>query len=432
MRHVSNAMIALALLGGAGYFLQKPSELQKARQKESEHQATVSSLKPLNARTGQVMSGTGLDVEANDLVPDIPLHGGYGNLYSPPYLNSDWQIGTALTKPDRGRRAAVLQDAPTPNTFLGIKEPDIGDDIRARTMMEPGQYQTDMNNFNGENGWQQGMTLVGKPNPQQAQIDARRVPITSLSKPSLGSIEIGPDEYMRMPTSVLGIKYDAAARGFNEIVRLPEKAIPVMNQMGAATAGGTGNANMRPESLNANPYTYTSVPKQNCYIDLNYTPNGDMGAYSGYWSNNVRGGEGQMVRKQDSMLGRAGGKSGHLGQGIAPEAMFKDPLTKEVEARVPGGTYAANPNQCDRIDMSMEGQHISPLPLGKDVEFRPPAAQNLPGYTSQTTLPFRQSQKIAEDNLIDQAVGGLTGIELHVGTQLQNPVFITPGLVARP
>lgn len=426
-------MIALTVLGGVGYLLQKPSDLQKAQQKRLDHQATLQSLKPLNARTGQPMtaasSGIG-DLEASDLVPDVPLRGGYGDQYSPPYLNADWQIGSALTKPDRGQRQATLQEPPRPGAFLGLNDMSLGDDMRARTMMEPGQYQRDFNNFNGENGWQQGMTLVGRPNPQQAQIDARRVPITSLSKPSLGSIAIGPDERTPNPTSTLGVSFNVAARGYNQIVRLPEKATAFENQMGAATPGGTGNANMRPEILNSNPYLYTGVPKQNCYVDLGWTPAGDMGA-NGFWGDTIRGTEGEMVRKRDSIVGRVGGKQAVLGCGIAPEAVMRAPLTKEVEARVPGGTYVDNPNQCDRIDMSMEGQHMSQVPLGKDIEHRETAAQNLPSYTGQGTLPFTQGQKQAQELLIENNVGGVAGLELHAGAELQNPVWIAPVYVNR-
>ena len=56
----------------------------------------------------------------------------------------------------------------------------------------------------GANGWQQGMTLVGRPNPQQAQIDSRKYPITSLSKP-FSNTYIGPDTRRPNATSTLGM-----------------------------------------------------------------------------------------------------------------------------------------------------------------------------------------------------------------------------------
>ena len=420
-------MLAIGVLGGLGYLMQKPSELQKAQQKEQQHEAKMQELRPVNARTG-VPVDTAAGAFDSDYFPDVPLRGGYGDQYSPAYLNADWQLGTAITK---GHKQTVFQEAPLPSTFLGLKDMNLGDDIRARTMMNAPQYQTDMNNFNGENGWAQGMALVSRPNPQQAQIDSRRVPITTLSKPSLGSIVVGPDDRRPNPTTVLGVAFDTAARGgLNEMVRLPERASAFENQMGAATPGGTGNANMRPEILNLNPYGYTRTPKHNCYIDLQWDPAGNMGA-NGFFGDTRRGYEGQVVRKKDSVLGQVGGKAAHLGNVIYPDAITKEPLTAEVEARLPGGTYVDNPNHCDRIDMSMEGLHVSPLPVGKDVENRETAAQNLPGFTPQNILPFQQGQRQAQELLIQQDVGGADSLELHAGTLLGNPYHIAPDYVSR-
>ena len=419
-------MLAIGVLGSLGYLMQKPSDLQTATAKSEARRAEVEELKPINARTGEKVEAGA--VTSSDLFPDVPLRGGYGDRWSPPYLNAKWEIGTAITK---GHKQTVLQEAPLPDTFLGLKDLTLADDIRARTMMEPRQYQTDFNNFNGANGWAQGMTLVGRPNPQQAHIDSRRYPITSLSKPSLGSITIGPDERRPNPTSVLGIGYDAAARGgYNQVVRLPERATAFENQMGAATPGGSGNLNMRPEILNMNPYAYTRTPKATCYVDLKWDPAGDMGA-NGYWGDTRRRFEGEMVRKHDSVLGQVGGKSAHLGNTIYPDALYREPLTKEVEARVPGGTYVDNPNHCDRIDMSMEGEHVSAIPVGKDVLHRETAAQNLASFTQQNVLPFEQTQRQAQELLIQQDVGGADSLELHAGTLLQNPYAVPASYVSR-
>jgi hypothetical protein len=413
-------MIALAVAGLAGYALSSPSEHQLEEARKQERQAQLHSLAPLHPITGQLnTAGTSL---TSDIAPDFSNRGGYGD--DPPlYLNSNFELGTAITK---GHKQTAYQEAPRPGTFLGMNDTYLGDDIRNRTMMEASAIQTDMNNFNGEGGWAQGMTLVSKPNPQQAQIDARRTPVTSLSKP-FTNLTIGPDSRRPNPTSVMGISYNTSQRDVGEVVRLPERAIPFENQMGQATAGGSGNANLRPDILNGNPYAYTRQPKAVCHEVVDYLPNGQMP----FWSDTQRTFEGEMVKKNDSMLGRAGGKAAHMGNAIVQDVISKDPLTAEVEARVPGGTYAANPNQCDRIDISMEGQHLAPVPVGKDVVRREVGVQAAMNYAPQGVVPAPILNKWPEELVVDQQVGGTTGLELEAGTQLSNPFWVKPDFVSR-
>lgn len=413
-------MIAFAVVSLAGYALSGLSPNQQEQAHEQERQAQLQSLAPLHPKTGQPnTAGTSL---TSDIAPDFGTRGGYGD--NPPlYLNSNFELGTAITK---GHKQTSYQEAPRPGTFLGMNDTYLGDELRERTMMEASQIQSDMNNFNGEGGWAQGMTLVSKPNPQQAQIDARRIPVTSLSKP-YSNLTIGPDSRRPNPTSVLGISYNTSQRDVGQVVRLPERAIPFENQMGHATAGGSGNANLRPDVLNSNPYSYTRQPKAVCHEVVDYLPNGQMP----FWSDTQRKFEGEMVKKNDSMLSRAGGKAAHMGNSIVQDVIAKDPLTAEVEARVPGGTYAANPNQCDRIDVSMEGQHVAALPVGKDVVRREAGIQAAMNYAPQGVLPAPLVNSMPEELIVDQQVGGETGLALEAGTQLSNPFFVKPDYVSR-
>lgn len=275
------------------------------------------------------------------------------------------------------------------------------------------------------------MTLVGKPSPQQAQIDSRKYPITSLSKP-FSNTYIGPDTRRPNATSTLGIAYDVTDRTglFDEVVRLPERAIPFENQWGQATAGATGNNNIRPPIYDLDPYEYTRIPKVNCFADqLERMPQGSYTVMLGDQIDTFREFEGQQVRKHDSVDGRVSGKSMPNGEVIyADIAPLKQPLLKGLEGRVPGASFN---DQMDILGQSQEGMHVSKQPLAANVEFRQATADVRDNYSSQALLPFEQQQKQPFEFIVDQQVGTSSGLQLEAGALLSNPFAIPAGYAGR-
>ena len=426
-------MLALAAVSAAGYFLAKPSKLQAVQTDAARLEADRLSLVPIATRSPTDPDVNGIVADPDpipDTFPDVPLKGGYGHL-PPPYLNSNWSIGDmpagGLTRPKR----EIYNDPPQPGVFLGMNDVVIQDEVRKRVMMEASQIQTDMNNFNGANGWQQGQTLVSKPNPQQQHVDQRKHPITSLSKP-FSNHYIGPDTRRPNPTSTLGIAYNVTDRSglFDEVVRLPERAIPFENQMGQATAGATGNANIRPPIYDLNPFEYTRVPKVTCFSDqLERMPQGSYTTMLGDQIDTFREFEGQEVRKHDSIQTRVSGKSMPNGEVIYAEiAPLKQPLLKGVEARAPGGSMN---DQMDILGQSQEGMHLSKLPLAKQMQRRQGTADVRDSYSSQALLPFEQQQKAPYEFMIDQRVGAEDSLQLHAGALLSNPFAIQAGYAGR-
>ena len=424
-------MLAVAAVSAAGYFLAKPSKLQAVQSDAARLETDRLSLVPIATRAPTAdVDGIVADPDPiPDTFPDVPLKGGYGHL-PPPYLNSNWELGEPAGGVKRDKRE-VYNDPPQPGVFLGMNDVVIQDEVRKRVMMEASQIQTDMNCFNGANGWAQGMTLVSKPNPQQAHIDQRKYPITSLSKP-FSNHYIGPDTRRPNPTSTLGIAYDVTDRTglFDEVVRLPERAIPFENQWGQATAGATGNANLRPPILDLNPYEYTRTPKVNCFSDqLERMPQGSYTTMLGDQIDTFREFEGQEVRKHDSVQTRVSGKRMPNGEVIYAEiAPLKQPLLKGVEGRAPGGSRN---DQMDILGQSQEGVHVSKLPLAKQMVNRQGTADVRDNYSSQALLPFEQQQKAPYDFMIDQQVGGENSLQLHAGSLLSNPFAIQAGYAGR-
>lgn len=425
-------MLAVAAVSAAGYFLQKPSKVQAVQNDKARLEADRLSLVPIATR-GPNTDVNGIVADPDPIAddfPDVPLKGGYGHL-PPPYLNSNWSIGDmpagGLTRPKR----EIYNEPPQPGVFLGMNDVVIAEEVRKRVMMEASQIQTDMNSFNGPNGWAQGMSLVSKPNPQQAHIDSRKYPITSLSKPFSNTF-IGPDTRRPNPTSTLGIAYNVTDRTglFDEVVRLPERAIPFENQWGQATAGATGNANIRPPIYDLNPYEYTKVPMINCYLEqLERMPQGSYTVMLGDQIDTFREFEGQQVRKHDSIEGRVSGKRFENGEVIYGEiGPLKQPLLKGVEGRVPGASFN---DQMDILGQSQEGMHVSKLPLAKQVERRQGTADVRDNYSSQALLPFEQKQKTPYELMIDQQVGDTNSLQLHAGALLANPYAIPAGYAGR-
>ena len=429
-------MLAVAAVSAVGYMLSKPSKLQSVQNDAAKQEADRLSLVPIATRAPPNPDGTGASPFGGDpdpiadTFPNIPTKGGYGE-GPPPYLNSNWEIGALPPGGITGRKREVLNDPPQPGTFLGMNDVALAEEVRSRVMMEASQIQTDLNNFNGANGWQQGMTLVCKPNPQQAAIDARKYPITSLSKPFSNSY-IGPDTRRPNPTGTLGIAYDVTDRTgmFDEVVRLPERAIPFENQWGQATAGATGNNNIRPPILDLDPYQYTRIPMVNCFAaQLERMPQGSYTTVLGNQEDTFREFEGQEVRKHDSIEGRVAGKTLPNGEVIYAEiAPLKQPLLKGLEARAPGGSFN---DQMDILGQSQEGLHISKLPLAKQVERRQGTADVQDNYCSQALLPFEQKQKTPYEFMIDQQIGDTNSLQLHAGALLSNPYAIPAGYAGR-
>ena len=426
-------MLAVAAVSAAGYFLAKPSKIQAVQNDEARIEADRLSLVPIATRSPTDTDVNGITAQPDpftDDFPDVPLRGGYGHL-PPPYLNSNWEIGDmpagGLTRPKR----EIYNEPPKPGVFLGMNDVVIQDEVRKRVMMEASSIQTDMNNFNGANAWAQGMTLVSKPNPQQAHIDSRKYPITSLSKP-FSNHYIGPDTRRPNPTSTLGIAYNVTDRTglFDEVVRLPERAIPFENQWGQPTAGATGNANLRPPVYDLNPYEYTRIPKVNCFSDqLERMPQGSYTVMLGNQIDTFREFEGQEVRKGDSVDNRIPTKTLPNGNVIYAQIdPLKQPLLKGVEGRAPGGSFN---DQMDILGQSQEGTHVSKLPLTKQVERRQGTADVRDSYTSQALLPFEQQQKAPYEFVIDQQVGDTSSLQLHAGALLANPYAIPAGYAGR-
>lgn len=361
--------------------------------------------------------------DASKAMPDFSTKGGYGGL--PPYLNSSGMLGSAITA--SGPKRTAYEDPPVPSAALGMNDIDITDDLRQRTMMEAGMLAKDMNDNNG-GWWASGQTMVGKPNPQQAQIDSRRTPVTSLSKPFYNTYMFDA----RMPNpdgAFLGVQFDTAQRDdFNQTVRLPERSTGFANRVGGGTAGITGNRDMRPASLSANPFLYTKTPLKNCYMDKAYTPNGAIPLTVDFPQEQ----EGFMVRKAaPTEMTDAPAGAPFTAQEVRGMPVMRAPLLSEVEARVPGGTYSANPNQCDKVGQSMYGETASRQPFAS-VENRGTARTTESGNSQQFLAPFEQQQnRPVQDLEIVNDVGQPNSVELQRGANASNPYFIQAGYVGR-
>ena len=355
-------------------------------------------------------------------LPDFSNKGGYGGL--PPYLNSSGTLGTAIT--NRGSKKIAYTDAPMPSAPLGMNDVDISDDLRQRTMMEAGMLAKDMNDNNG-GWWSSGQTMVSRPNPQQQHIDSRRTPVTSLSKPYFNTYLF--DARMPNPTGAfLGVPFDTAQRDdFNQISRLPERSTAFADRMGMGTAGMTGNRNMRPNVLNDNPFNYTKTPLKNCYMNKDYTPNGAIPITVDF----PQVQEGFMARKAaPTEMSDAPKGAPFSAQEVRGMPVMRAPLLSEVESRVPGGTCAANPNSCDKIDQSMYGATVSRQPFAS-VENRNTARTTEADSTQQFLAPFEQQQNRPVQGLeVVNDIGDKSSIALQRGANASNPYFVSAAYVA--
>ncbi len=159
-----------------------------------------------------------------------------------------------------------------------------------------------------------------------------------------------------------------------------------------------------------------------------YTPNGAIPITVDFPQEQ----EGFMLRKAaPTEMSDAPKGAPFTAQEVRGMPLMRAPLLSEVESRVPGGTYAANPNECDRIGESMYGQTVSRQPFAS-TENRGTARTTESDNTQQFLAPFEQQQnRPVQDLEIVSEVGQPQSVELQRGANASNPYFIKAAYTSR-
>ena len=245
-------MLVVAAAGALGWALSPPVTGQKRA-----NQATLTHVDPVKIATSlqQPQSSSA----ASNQPPPPPILPYFSQRTSTiAHINRD---GTLAGAPIEMERQTVYNPAPKPQSFLGKTGTDLDEQMRARVMESASQQNTRMNH--GNKGNAHGMVMVRKPDPQQAHVDTRNLPVTSLTKPAY---QIRMDRQGNPSGPAFGVGHNQSVRCDTSLVtKIPEKADAFLGRSGPAQSHDRNNNSLERDGT-PSPFDYTRIPKENCYL----------------------------------------------------------------------------------------------------------------------------------------------------------------------
>lgn len=329
-----------------------------------------------------------------------------------PHINTDGSLAGA---PIYISKKAAYNPAVKPQSFLGKDSNDLDEQMRARVMASASQQNTRMNH--GNKGYANGMVMVRKPNPQQAHLDTRTLPVTSLTRPAY---QIRMDRVPNADGPAFGVGHNQSVRDASIVTRLPEQAEAFKGRAGPATSHDRNN-NML-ERGQPSPFEYMPIPKENCFLEqLGDRPVGHgivqaqpfkqaevkTRHYSTYET-------GSRTPNPDAV--------GDLGETTLATPIDRAPKMRTVTNRVPNGTF---------VDQKKQGFDLG-FPLHTHQPF--PTLDNRDPNGAMLQVP--QHLAGAAANLDTHEPYGLeleyqVTPELTLDQEFQNPFFVPFSLVDR-
>ena len=329
------------------------------------------------------------------------------------HINRD---GTLAGAPIYMPKNSSLNPPPKPQSFLGRTDTDHDEQLRARIMESAGQQNTRMNHGNA--GYANGMVLVRKPNPQQAQIDTRSLPVTSLTKPAY---QIRMDRVPNADGPAFGVGHNQSVRDASYVTKLPEQATAFKGRAGPAQSHDRNGGALEREGV-PSPFVYMPVPKENCYL----TTIGDRPVGHGIVQSQPF--EQAEVRTRPYATYATGARQpnatavGDLGGTTLAVPIDRAPKMRTVTGRVPNGTFVDQKKQ--GFDLGFPLHTHQPF---DDIEMRDPngalltVPQHLAGASAniETLEPYglNLQQDIAPELTLEQ--------------EETNPFFVPWGYVDR-
>lgn len=245
-------MFVVAAAGALGWALSPPSNPQQKAQSTS-----LTHVDPAALATALQQPVASNAHPTQSLAPPVlPYYSERSSAVS--HINRD---GTLAGAPIHMPKAATLNPPPKPQSFLGRTDTDHDEQMRARVMESAAQQNTRMNHGNA--GYATGMVMVRKPSPQQAQIDTRSLPVTSLTKPAH---QIRMDRAPNPDGPAFGVGHNQSVRDASYVTKLPEQATAFKGRAGPAQSHDRNAGALEREGV-PSPFVYMPVPKENCFLE---------------------------------------------------------------------------------------------------------------------------------------------------------------------
>ncbi len=246
-------MIIAAAAGALGWALSPPAPPQ-----QKFAATTLTHTSPSTVATAlqhpQASNAQGAQLSATPILPYFSQRSS-----TAAHINRD---GTLAGAPIHMPRSVALNPPPKPQSFLGRADTDLDEQLRARTMESASQQNKRMNH--GNKGYATGMVMVRKPNPQQAQIDTRTLPVTSLTRPAN---VIRMDRTPNIDGPAFGVGHNQSVRRSDVDIttKLPEQATTFKGRAGPAQSHDR-NGNLLQRGV-PSPFEYMPIPKENCFLE---------------------------------------------------------------------------------------------------------------------------------------------------------------------
>ena len=399
-------MLVAVAAGALGWALSPPSTAhQKAKDTSLTHVSPATIVSSLSqAQASNAPHGA---------APPTPVLPYYSQRSATTHLNRD---GTLAGAPIHMPRSATLNPPPKPQSFLGKTDTDLNEQLRARVMESASQQNKRMNH--GNKGYATGMVMVRKPNPQQAHIDTRTLPVTSLTKPAQ---VIRVDRQGNPSGPAFGVGHNQSVRDASYVTKLPEQALAFKGRAGAAQGQDRNPGTLEREGV-PSPFDYMPVPKENCYTSsLANRPLGHGIIQSQPF-------EQAEVRTRPYATYETGTRppnptsTGTLGDTTLAIPLDRTPKMRTVTGRCPNGTFVDQKKQ--GFDLGFPLHTHQPFP---DVEMRDPngAMLNVPQHLAGAAANIDTHEPYGLD--LQQEVAP----ELTLDQELDNPFFVPFGYVDR-
>ena len=329
-----------------------------------------------------------------------------------PHINTD---GTTAGAPVIVPHAVRLNPPPQPQSFLGKDLTDLDEQLRARAMESANQQGKRMNH--GNKGYATGMVMVRKPNPQQAQLDTRALPVTSLSKPAH---QIRMDRAPNADGPAFGVGHNQSVRDASYVTKLPEQAMAFKGRAGPASSHDR-NSSILERGL-PSPYTYMPIPKENCFLEQL----GDR--VVGHGKIQEQPFKQAEVKTRHYSTYETGSRRpnpdavGDLGDTSLAIPIDRAPKMRTVTNRAPNGTFVDQKKQ--GFDLGFPLHTHQPFP---DIEMRDPngAMLNVPQHLAGSVANIDTHEPYQLELQYQLAP------ELTLDQEFSNPYFVPFSLVDR-
>ena len=330
-----------------------------------------------------------------------------------PHINRD---GTLAGAPIYMPKAAAYNPPPKPQSFLGMAPTDLDEQLRARAMESASQQNRRMNH--GNKGYANGMVMVRKPDPQQAQIDTRMLPVTSLTRPAH---QIRMDRTPNPDGPAFGVGHNQSVRDAGIVTKLPEQAMAFKGRAGPAQGHDRNPGLLEREGV-PSPFQYMPVPKQNCYLERI----GDRPLGHGIVQSQPF--EQAETRTRPYATYATGARApnpdavGNLGDTPLAVPVDRAPKMRTVTGRCPNGTFVDQKKQ--GFDLGFPLHTHQPFP---DIEMREPngAMLNVPQHLAGAAANLETLEPYGLDLQQDVAP------ELTLDQEFANPFFVPFSYVDR-